>query len=116
MLPALAFRSGNPGVLEASVVDAEDGEELLQDLEPATGVEVACGIMAVIGVAAGDEHAVGAIDKGPQNKEGINASRAGDADNPEVSGLLRARDASRIGAPVGAPVAQESDNPELFAF
>ena len=115
MLPALAFGSGHPGVLETTVVDAEHGQELLQHFQAAAGVEVARGIVAVARMAAGDQHAVSAVEQGFHDEERIDAARAGDADDTQVGGLSRTGRTGGVGTAVGTPVAEKTHNSQFFA-
>ena len=116
VLPARAFGCGDPGVLEAVGIDADDREELLEQLQAAAGKEIARGIVAVPGVAAGNEHAVGAVHQRLEHEQRVDAPGAWDTDDTEVRRLRGTGSAGSVGAAVGTPVAQEPDDTEFFTF
>ena len=115
VLPALAFGSGDPGVLEAVGIDAEHGQELLEHFQATAGIVVAGGVVAVAGMAAGHQNAVSAVDERLEDEEGVHAAGAGDADDAKVGGLNGTGSTSRVSAAVGAPVTQKTYDTELFA-
>ena len=114
-LPSLAFGSGNPGIFKAGRVNTHDGQELLEDFQTAAGIEVAGGIMAVAGMAAGNQHAVRTVHQRLENEQRIDAPRTGDADDAQVRRLGGAGRSRRIRPAVGTPVAQKAHDTELFA-
>ena len=115
LLPALAFGCRNPGVFKAALVNAQHGQKLLEHLKAAAGVKVACGIVAVARVAAGNQHAVRAVEQRLDNKQRVNAARAGHADDAQVCGLGGTGHASRIRTAVRTPVAEKTNNSQFFA-
>ena len=116
LLPALAFGSRNPGVFKAAIVNAEYGQELLEHLKTAAGVEVAGRIVAVTRMAAGNQHAVRPVKQGLDDEQGVDAARAGHAYDTQIRGLCGAGHTSGVGAAIGAPVAEKTHNPQFFAF
>ena len=80
LLPALALGGRDPGPLEALLGDAQVVDHPLEQLELAPGVVVAFGVVAVAGVAAADEHAVGALLERLEGEQRVDAARAGHAD------------------------------------
>jgi len=114
LLPARTFRGRNPGVVEPGRVDAEDGQKALEDFQPTPGVEVAFGVVAVPGVAPGDQHAVGAGDQRLGDEKRVDTARTRDADDPQVGGLGKPSNACRVRAAVGTPVAQKADDSQFL--
>ena len=87
----------------------------LQQAEAAQGLVVAFLVVAVAGVAAADEHAVGALGEGLQDELRVEAAGAHDPDDAHVGRVRHARGAGQVGRGVGAPVAEEGDDAGLEA-
>jgi hypothetical protein len=115
-LPARTLGGRDPGIFEALGIDSEYGEELLEYLEPPPGVKVALGIMAVPGMAARNQDAVGAVQQRFDYEKRIDPARAGDTYDTQVRGLGKTPNPGRVGPAVGTPVAEKPDDPQFFAF
>ena len=59
------------------LVDPDEGEEALQHLEPAPGVEVPLRVVAVPGMAPRNQHTFGPGKQGLDHEEGIHPPRQG---------------------------------------
>ena len=116
MLPALAFGSRDPGVLEAALVDAQHGQELLEHFQPAAGIVVAGGIVAVTRVAARHQHTVRTVEQGAHDEQRVDAARTGDTDDTQGGGLGGTGDPGGGGTAVGTPVAKKAYDPQFFAI
>lgn len=108
VLPALTFRGRNPGIFKAPFIDAGHGHEPLEQFQPATGIEIALGIMAVTGMAAGHQHTVRAVHERADNEQRIDTAGTGNPDDAQIRGLGKTPNTRRIRATVGAPVTQEA--------
>ena len=124
-----AFAEGGRGVAELARLGARDPLDLetvglqpdelelaLEDHHAALGVVVARRVMAVTGMAAAHEHAIGAALQRFEHVLGVDPSRARDAQQVDVCGVLHAVEAGEVGAGVSAPAARERQDlgPELF--
>ena len=115
LLPALAFGCRNPGVFKAAFVNAQHGQKLLEHLKAAAGVKVACGVVAVARVAAGNQHAVRAVEQRLDDEQRVNAARTGHTDDAQVCGLGGAGHTGRIRTAIRTPVAEKTYNSKFFA-
>jgi hypothetical protein len=84
--------------------------QVLEQSKFAAGVVITFQVMAFAGVSPRNPDAVGPLAQGRQEKLGVHAAGAGDADYPDVGGVFHAADAGQIGGPVAAPIAQEGGN------
>src|SRR5664280_959909 len=107
----LALGGRNPLQPHALLGDSQVFEEALEELKAAEHLVVALDVVAVAGVTAADEHAVGPLAEGIEDELGIDAARAHQADHPHARRVFQARHAGQIGGGVGAPVAEKSHDP-----
>ena len=110
-LGALAGR--HPAEGHATLVDAEEVHDVVEHGEAPPGVVVARGVVAVGGVTAAHDHAVGAALEGLDDEQRVDAPRAGQPDDAHVAGHVQAARAGQVGARVGAPVADEGGDARL---
>ena len=66
--------------------------------------------MAVAGVSPGDPDTIRTAAESGQNEFWAHATGAGDPDNPDIGGILKAAYACQVGRTIAAPMAQESRN------
>ena len=107
----VALGRRDPLETHAAVLEAELLEQLLHERVAAGRAVVAVDVVAVTGVAAGDDHAVGALGEGLHDVRGFDAARAVGLDGHHVRRVLEACRAGQVGAVVAAPTAQEPDQP-----
>ena len=113
----LALAGRDPAEPDAVGIKAHLLEDGVEDGDTAAGFEVAGLVVAVAGVAAADEDAIGAFEEGLGDVDGVEAAGAHEADDADVGRVLDARGAGKVGAGVGAPVAQKGDDPRFeFGF
>ncbi len=92
-------------------IDADVRQDALGNQAVAERVVVALGVVvAVVQVAAADEHAVGLLGEGAENEFQVDPARAHQADDAQSRRILEAGDAGEVGAAIAAPVAQETDD------
>jgi hypothetical protein len=101
--------------MKPPLVDAEERKKLFQHFKPSSRVKISVRIMAVSRVASGNKHAVGSVEKGLYYEKGVYTTGTGDPDDPEVCGLFKTAHTGRIGASVGAPVAEESHDSQFLS-
>ena len=114
LLPFLAFGGRNPCIVESLVVNAQERQEPFKHFQPAPGVKVPVGIVAIPRMASGNENAIGTRDEGTYYKHGVNTARARDPDDPKVGRLLEPPDTGGISAAVGTPVTEKSNDSQFF--
>ena len=112
-LDLLAFGGGNPFQAHALLLDAHVLEHPLQHLEAAEHLVVALDVVAVAGMAAADEHAVGAFGQRIEDELRVHPPGAHQPDDADVGGILQPRHAGEVCRRVGAPVAEERDDARL---
>ena len=95
---ARPLRGRHPGELHAPLLDAQVFQIALQQGEAPPREIVAGQIVAVARVAAGDQHAIGALAQRLHDKHGVHPPRAGHADDAHVGRVLDARRAGQVGA------------------
>ena len=66
--------------------------------------------MAIAGVAAGDDDAVGAVSERLQKQHEVDSPCAGQTDHPDIGRVLDAAGPGQVGAGVRTPVADEGDD------
>ena len=92
-------------------IDADVLEDALGDQAVAQRVVVAFRVVvAVVQVAAADEHPVGLLREGAEDEFQVDPARAHQANHPQMRRVLEAGDAGEVGAAVAAPVAQKTDD------
>jgi hypothetical protein len=107
-LPRLG--GGYPGKVQASGLNSDVFQQVLEDDEPPSGEQIATDIVAVAGMSPGDPDAVHSLAEGLQDKLGIHAPGAGNTDHSEIRGILHAAHPRQICGTVTAPVAEERDD------
>jgi plasmid stability protein len=76
----------------------------------AASVVVSGYIMAIARMATADPHTVSTSLKSLHNELRVKPARAGEANDPEVRGIVKPADASQIRGPVSTPIAEEGHN------
>src|SRR5208337_4684835 len=113
LLPFPALGRRNPAELNPAQVNAERVKQFAEQYPPAPRVIVARGVVAIAGMAAGDQHAIGAHFQRLDNQVEIDSPGAGQANDAHVRGVLEPRGSRQIGAQVRAPVAHVGDDLRL---
>jgi hypothetical protein len=72
-------------------------------------MEVPRHVVAVAGMAAGDEHTIRPLLEGAENEDGIDPPGAGKLEDPHVGRILQPARPRQVRPCVGAPGADESD-------
>src|SRR5512137_1372795 len=96
--PLGALGGRDPGELDAAHVDAQEIEQAAEDDPAPAGVEIAAAVVAVVGMAAGDDDAVGAVGERLQQQHEVDAPGAGEADDGDLRRVLHAAGAGQVGA------------------
>ena len=94
-------------------IDADLRQRAAEHGEAAVGLEIAVDAVALTGMAADHQHAVGALLKGPNDVVGRHRSRAHHPDRAHVGRVLKAADTRQIGAGIAAPLAEKGDDPRF---
>ena len=110
LLQFLALGGGDPGEVNALDVEAQRVEQFAEQNPAPAGVVVAGRVVAIAGMAAGDQHRVRADLEGLDEQVEIDAAGAGQPDDAHVGRILQAGGARQVGAQVGAPVAHVGDD------
>ena len=79
--------------------------QILEQRKLTTGIVITFQVMTFPGMSPGYPDAVSALPKCGQEELGAHPAGAGDADHPDVGGVLHAADAGQVGGAVAAPVA-----------
>ena len=103
----LALGRRNPFQPEARLRNAHVLQHALEQLEAAQHLVVALGVVAVVRMAAADEHPVGPPGERLQNELRIHPPRAHQPDRARVRRILHPRHARQVRRRVRAPVAEK---------
>ena len=110
LLKFLALGGGDPGEVDALKVEAEQVEQFAEQNPAPPGVVVAGGVVAIAGMASGDQDGVGADLESLDQQVEIDATSAGQPDDANVRRILQPGRSRQIGAQVSAPVANVSQD------
>lgn len=110
LLPALPFGSRHPGVAESARIHADERKEASHRLQSAPRVKVSHTVVAILGMAAGNQDPVRALDERFDNEHGIHSPRAGNADDTKKRRLAEPAHPGGVRPAVRAPIAQEGEN------
>lgn len=114
---ARALGGADPFHSKAVPGHAQIVEHAQEQRHAAPGEVIARGVMAVAGVAAAEDHAVGSALEGTEDEHRVHTAGAGNADDLYIRGVLKPVRSGEIGTGVGAPVATERDDLRLeFVF
>jgi hypothetical protein len=113
LAPLLPLRRGDPRKGQSLRLNAQEAEDLVEDGEAASRVVIPGSVVAVGGVATGDDHAVRAALERLDDEEGVDPAGAGEADDPHVWVHLQPARAREVGTGVRAPVAHERRDPRF---
>ena len=116
---ALAFSRRDPLHARALLLHAQIIEQREQQRHAAPGVVIARAVVAVAGMAAAEDDAVGPALERAQDEQRIDTARARHADDLHFGGIGKPVRPRQVGARVRAPVAAEGDDlrlPALFVF
>ena len=113
IVDALALGGGDPFKAHALRLDAHVGEHPFQKLKAAQHLVVALDVVAIPGVAAADDDAVGSPGQGIEDELGIDPAGAHEPDHADVGGVLQPRHAGEVRGRIGAPVAEERNDARL---
>ncbi|VTR66560.1 hypothetical protein DESC_480270 [Desulfosarcina cetonica] len=100
----------DPGETQAPGVDAEAGQNLLEQFHPSPRLEVAVDVVAVAGMAAADQNAVSPFQKSLDHVLRVHHARAHHPDQADVLGVGQPGSAGQIGGGVGAPVTHKGND------
>jgi len=106
--PLRAFGCGYKGHPEPAVVKPDTLHEPLDHEHPLCCLEVAFKVVAVAEVASGDKHPVSAIGKCLEHEQRVETPGTHRAYDPDIRGVLDTATAGKIGAGIGAPVADHT--------
>jgi len=105
--------SGDPGKLNTAWLDTQVLEEPFQSRGFSPSHIVSTDIVAIAGMASRNKHSVDAALKGLQDEEGIDPSRTGNTNHPNVGRILDPRRSREIGSGIGAPIAKKGQDLRL---
>src|ERR1017187_8314438 len=108
-----AFRRRNPFQVKTLFFESEVGQHQAESVRSFLSLHVAVLVVAVAGMTAAHEDAVGALGQRLDHQVGMDHARAHHANHAEAGRVLDARNTSQIGAGIGAPVATESEDQRL---
>jgi hypothetical protein len=111
----LAFTGRNKLKPAPGFFDTALGKETDEEPVPLYRFVIAFLVMAVTRMAPHDNDTVGAVLERGEHELGVDAPRAHEPDDPHIRGIRALGRSSLVGAGIGAPIAQESDNAGLKA-
>jgi hypothetical protein len=103
-----SLRGGDPGGAQAPLVQAVEGEQLLQEANAFPGGVITVQVIAVPDVSAAHEQAVHPFLEGEQHVVHGDASAAHHPHNTDVGGILKPTDPGQVSSGVGSPGAEET--------
>ena len=108
---AIAFSRRDEVDAQTLGVQPDVLDQPLAQLHHAHGVEVAVRrVVALVQVASGDGHAVGAVGERAQHVGHVDPARAHDPDESRLGAVLKSGYTSQVRRPVTSPVADEADD------
>ncbi len=114
-LEPAAFGSRDPFETHAVAIDTQLLKQQLRQGHAAHALVVPFDVVAVAGMTAADQHAVGAAPEGVEDKCRIDPTGAHHANAGHIGRIVHARSAGQIGAGIAAPVAEKADNSRFKA-
>jgi hypothetical protein len=101
------FGRGDPGKVDAILLDAHMGRQVFKQGKFSTGVVITFQVMAFTGVSPGHPDGVRPLPQGCQCELGTHSAGAGDADDADIGRVFHTTYPGKIRRTVTAPVTQE---------
>ena len=105
-----SLRSGCPFQPQAALINPQQPQNFPRFLNDRLTFHITFQVMAVTDVSAGYQYPVRPFEKSLQQKAVVDPAGAHHTDQAHIAGVLNARYARQIGAGIGAPVADESQD------
>ena len=101
---ACALGGANPFHSKAIPGHTQISEHAQEQRHAAASEVVTRGIVAIAGMAAAQDDAIGATSEGPQNKQGINPAGTGNLDDFDIGWVIFTGRAGAVSTSVAAPI------------